>query len=346
MIIRIIHATDRTVTEGVATAPLVANQDRQRLARRAMRVPGLETLIIGWRAADDSSAVTEARSAIVVMAWLDVASMLAGTRSNESTFLRELLGLDVDVDRGDSFEVMSRTFGALPTPSAILRVVTMRARPSGDAVLFEMLRAIQERLTRLGLIGSHVARRVVADGVEAVVVGVWRDESAIAAATGGQPDRPAFVDDIGPLVEEATVVSYDAIEIAPRLPSAAGPPILVLDGSARVVDLTTAAAAVLGRSQDDVIGLDVSRLASVGEAEDEHSERRGWSGLLDGDGAGDATGGSTLLLPFGGQVLVQWRLRRDVPVPGRHILFVRREGEGVIRADDIDSALAEAFPVD
>jgi len=349
MIIRIVHAIDRAVTDGVATVSIVATHDRDRLARRAVRVPGLETLIVGWRVGDDPVTVSGGRSSVIVMAWLDVASMLAATRSDESTFLRERLGLDVDVDHADSFEVMSRTFGALPTPSAILRVVTLRARPSGDAALFEKLRAIQEKLTRLGLVGSHVARRVVADGVEAVVVGVWRDESAIDAATGGMSDRPAFADDIEPWVEQATVVTYDAIEVAPRLPTASGPPILVLDGSARVVDLTPAAAAVLGRSQEDAVGLIVSQLAADDGGQDGSDERPDpspWSGLLDGDGADDVTGGSTVLLPFGGKVLVQWRLRRDVPVLGRHILLVRRESEGAIEAEDVDAALAEAFPID
>ena len=87
---------------------------------------------------------------------------------------------------------MSRTFGSLPTPRSILRVVAMSARASAEAALFEHLRDIQHRLTEQGLIASHVARRVAPDGIEAIVVGVWSDHAAIEARDQ-RADRPPGV---------------------------------------------------------------------------------------------------------------------------------------------------------
>lgn len=341
MIIRIVTATD----SGRAIGDHI---DRGRLARAAARVPGLETLIIGWR--DDAEPADARPPVVVVSAWLDVASMLAATRVGDAAFLRDRLALDIAVEGGELYELMSRTFGSLPTPSSILRVITIRARQAGDATLFERLRDIQERLTQVGLIGSHIGRRVGPDGIDALVVGVWRDQEAVVAATGGRTDRSAFSDSIERWLESQRVDSYRAIEIAPRLPMASGPPILILDGDGRVVDLTPAAAAALGRTQEEAVGLRVQELA-IGNEPSAHDTATAaaatpWTEPFPSVGPADASGRSTWPLRFGGHVLIRWRLRRDVPVAGRHTLLVRRENEGEITADDIAAAVAEAFPFD
>ena len=178
------------------------------------------------------------------------------------------------------------------------------------------------------------------------MVGVWRDQEAVDAATGGRTDRSAFSDAIEPWVESQRVDSYRAIEIAPRLPMASGPPILILDGEGRVVDLTPAAAAVLGRTQEEAVGLRVQELAMGAEPSAADAGSTPWTELLDGISPADTSGRSAWPLRHGGRVLIRWRLRRDVPVAGRHTLLVRRENEGEISADDIAAAVAEAFPGD
>jgi hypothetical protein len=50
-------------------------------------------------------------------------------------------------------------------------------------------------------------------------------------------------------------------------------------------------------------------------------------------------------VPSGGSVIVHWRLRRDVPVRGRHTILVRRRREPEPTSDELDAALAEAFPL-
>jgi PAS domain-containing protein len=205
--------------------------------------------------------------------------------------------------------------------------------------LFERLRELQRWLTDHGLIASHVARRVTDDGVDALVVGVWKDHDAIQLATHGRPDQPAFADEIEPLVEGADIATYDALEIAPRLPMASGPPIVVIDEARRVVDLTPAAAAALGRTQDEAIGSLVEDLAAPGARD----AGQAWHRHL---AAAQASGESSWAVPSGGQVMIRWRLRRDAPVHGRHTMIVRRRHEPEPTAEELDAALAEAFPLE
>jgi hypothetical protein len=133
VIIRIVHGhgiRDRAEAAGGSPMSPDANDDaRIGLARAAARVAGLETLIVGWHGIGDPAPGSAISPSVVVTAWRDVDSMVAATSRDETAFLRQRLGLDVDIERAESYEVMSRTFGSLPTPRSILRVVAMaRAR--------------------------------------------------------------------------------------------------------------------------------------------------------------------------------------------------------------------------
>ncbi|MFL5675684.1 MAG: hypothetical protein ACJ779_11805 [Chloroflexota bacterium] len=337
MLLRIVHATDprpadASAGEAVARATLTPDLDRDRLSRTAARIKGLETLILGWP--PNESGVPAGCPSVIVLSWVDVSSMLTAAGANDDAFLRDRLGLDVVVTGAESFELTSRTFGALPATSSLLRILSLRVRSPGDAELFDRLRNVQERLTGLGLVASQVARRVTPEGIEAVVVGLWRDQAAIDEATRGELDRPAFADEIEPWIESATVTPYRAIEIAPHLPMGSGPPILVLDDDGRVVDLTPAAAASLGRTQGEAVGLTIFEVTGGVD---------GWLSLLASDDPDDEAGRSASPL-VSGTVRIHWRLRRHVPVEHRHLLLVRREHEPAITSDDIDAAVADAFP--
>ena len=314
---------------------------RLRFARAAGRVNGLETLILGW---DGRSTAEPDRSfpTVVVIIWRDAESMVAATGRDEQGFLRDRLGLHLNVTRAETYEVMSRTFASLPTPQSVLRILTIGANPGTDAALFERLREIQRDLTDRGLIASHVARRVEPDRIEALVVGIWRDHDAIAEVTEGRPGNPAFVDRIRAFMGPVDVDTYEAMEIAPRLPLASGPPILVLDATGRIVDVTPSGAAALGRTQDEAVGLRLDELAGNGDA-----NRRTWAAVLgDPAGADTAFGEAAWTVPSGGDVFLRWYLRRDVPVIGRHTILVRRRQDPPPTAAELDAALAEAFPRD
>jgi len=308
---------------------------RERLARAARHVSGLETLIVGWHGTESGGSADA--PLVVVSAWQDVEAMLSAIGRDENAFLRDRLGLAVAIDDAQSYEVMSRTFASLPAATSVLRIVTMRAPTAATTTLFERLREIQRWLTDHGLIASHVGRRATDEETEAIVIGVWIDREAIETATRGRPDQPAFVDEIEPLTDFVEIATYDAMEIAPRLPMAAGPPILVLDGTRRVVDLTPAAAAALGRTQDEAVGSLVEDLAAPGNRDAAEAWRRRFE-------EPEVAGESAWAIPSGGHVMVRWRLRRDVPVRGRHTILMRRRHEPEPTALELDAALAEAFP--
>jgi PAS domain-containing protein len=344
VIIRIVHGTARDVSDGASVVdPAGGQPHRERLNRAAGRVDGLETLIVGWRGARDPDSGAATPPSVVVTAWRDVESMVSAIGRDEPSSMRERLGLDVTIDRAESYEVTSRTFASLPAPTAVLRILTLGAIASGESALFERLRDVQQRLTSHGLVASHVARRVTSDGIEALVVGVWSDDAAIDAATAGQPERPAYPAELEPWIKTVSIETYRAMEIAPRLPMASGPPIIVLDEGRHVVDLTPAAAAAVGRTQEEAVGMLAEELATHGDPE--ASGR--WARLVSGDDAdGDRTGETAWAVPFGGVVMIRWRLRRNAPVQGRHTLLVHRLQEGTPGPEDLDAALAAAFPPD
>jgi PAS domain-containing protein len=343
VIVRLVHSRAAAPAKPPASdAPGVTPTDepRVRLAKASARIGGLETLIVGWRA-DDPGASAFAPS-VVVTAWRDAELMVAALGRDETGFLREQLGLDVEADSGESYEVISRTFGSLPAPTSVLRIETMTGKGTAEAALSERLRDIQRWLTDHGLIASHVARRVVPSGIEVLVVGVWIDRAAIEVATLGRPDHPVFQDELEPWIATSSVETYDALEIAPRLPMTSGPPILILDGSRRVVDLTPSAAAVLGRTQDEAVGMLVEDIA----APDDRDGARHWSLLLhDVRGENQAFGESAWTVPSGGEVMIRWLIRRDAPVRGRHTILVRRRLDPEPTVQELEAALADAFPM-
>lgn len=222
---------------------------------------------------------------------------------------------------------------------SVLRVVTMGVRPHGEATFFDRLRDIQQRFTEQGLIASHIGRRVGSDGTEALILGVWIDRAVIEAATG-RLEAPTYLHELEPWIHHVTVEAYTALEIAPRLPMSSGPPIMILDGSRRVVDLTPAAAAALGRTQEEAVDMLVEELAGL----DEPGDAAMWAALLEDRTPGDKEGATGWSLPPEGRIMVRWRLRRDVPVPGRHTILVHRSLDAAPSGDELDAALDETFP--
>ena len=132
--------------------------------------PGRRRGSTAWRrwSSDGAPAIPGASAfapSVVVTAWRDAELMVGRHRPRRvGGSCGERLGLDGGGRRGPSYEVTSRTFGSLPAPTSVLRIVTLEARASAEAALFERLRDIQRWLTDHGLIASHVARRVVPSG--------------------------------------------------------------------------------------------------------------------------------------------------------------------------------------
>jgi len=218
------------------------------LARAALDVPGLESLIVGAR----RSAVPgdHAVEAAIVSVWTDATLMARATDvAEQDRFLATRLQLPLQVDAAVHYEIVGRTFAALPPEDTVyLRILTIQSRPNEEARLVETLRDQQRRFVDLGLVASHLGRRVLGRECEAVTVGVWPDLGTIRRATGGRPERPLFEQDLADWVDRIHLETYDGIEIAPRLPAVSGPPIYVIDEHLRIVSIQSerklAAAAV------------------------------------------------------------------------------------------------------
>lgn len=310
---------------------------RGRLARAARDVPGLESMIVGARHADEG-AEPHVEAAIVTV-WTEVSLMARATDvAEQDRFLGTRLRLPLAVDEAVHYEIVGRTFAALPPDrAAYLRVLTVRSRPNEEARLIETLRDQQRRFVDLGLVASHLGRRVIDRECEAVTVGVWPDRATIRQATGGRPERPLFEQDLADWRDRLHLETYDGIEIAPRLPAASGPPILVIDEDLRIVDITAGAAATIGWPAEDLVGksmLDISL--------DEPDLRAvPWEQLLH---HGRVEGEGSWLVPDAGAVFIRYTAKRDVPIVGRHTILVHRWHEEAPTHIDLETALHAAFP--
>jgi len=328
-----------SLPSGRDAAGLLAVRDR--LARAAAGVNGLESLVIAARSApwrDDDSAPVPLEAAIVTV-WSDPAAMARAVNADEPRFIASRLDLPIVVAATHQYDIVGRRFAALPPEStAYLRILSVRAPSTQEAQLVGTLQAQQPRLVDLGIIASHIGRRRLDDGsVEAVHVSVWPDRATLRSATHGMFDQPLFASELEPWRDSGQVEMYDAIEIAPRLPHASGPPLVILDEDRRIVDVTATAAAVLGVPPADLVGRRLDELA--------HADDAGlpdiWQRLL---ATGSATGAWAWSVPAIGAVLVNFAASRDLPVLGRHALVVRRRHDPAPTLGDLEAALAEAFP--
>ena len=336
MILRIVAGT---LPSGRDATALLAVRDR--LARAAAGVPGLESLVIAARSAtarDDESASVPIE-AVIVTVWRDEPAMSRAVEFDEPRFITSRLDLPMAASVANHYDLVGRRFAALPPEStACLRILSVRAGQADEARLVATLQAQQPRLVDLGIIASHVGRRSLGDAeVEAVHVSVWPDRATLSSATHGMLEQPLFAPELARWRDGTRVEMYDAIEIAPRLPTASGPPLVILDEDRWIVDITATAAAVLGVPPGDLVG---RRLDDLADAEDGGLPQT-WQDLL---ATGGATGSWAWAVPAIGAVMVNFAAGRDRPVPGRHALVVRRRHDPAPSPSDVEAALAEAFP--
>jgi PAS domain-containing protein len=333
MILRIVMGRFPAGFDAIALVEL-----RGRLGRAARDVPGLESLIVGARHASAGKAESPVEAAIVSV-WRDVALMARATDIDEQDrFLGLRLHLPLELDEAVHYEIVGRTFAALPPESAAyLRILAVRARPNEEARLIETLRDQQPRLVDLGLVASHLGRRVVGRECEAVTVGVWPDLATIRRATGGRAERPLFEKDLVDWINRTHLETFDGIEIAPRLPASSGPPIYIIDENLRIVDLTAAAAAAIGWPLEELVGRSVLDISLA----DPEVRAAPWETLLE---QGSVSGEGPWLVPDSGAVFIRYVAERDVPINGRHAVLVHRWHEPVPTIEDLHAALMEAFP--
>lgn len=328
MILRIARGR---LPDGTGTAAIVALREQVSKAGRA--VAGMETGILG--VARDGPG-----HAVLATVWRDVDSMVRATgRDDEDQLLQGRLRIPLKVESADHYELVTRTFAALPLETAVyVRIIRIRARPNDEAGLIEILRQRQPRLVEMGLIASHLGRRVDDRGVEAVTVGVWPDLAAVSTDGAGDPSGPLFSEELRSWGDGIQVEIYDGVEVAPQLASVTGPSLLVIDDELRIVDVTAGAAATLGWAAAELIGQRVPDLSATDSELFEANIAR-----LMRDGRVEAE--ARWHVPEVGRVFMRLFALRDVPIPGRHAVLVRRHHDSRPTESDFLAAVAEAFPV-
>ncbi len=336
MILRIAFGRLPEGTDGDALVVL-----REWLGRAARDVVGLESLVVGTRhrPVDTGGAAGGPLEAALVTVWRDVDSMVRATAVDEQDrFLGKRLDLPLEVDAAIHYELAGRIFSALPpTTLAYVRVLTVRSRPNDEARLVETLRAQQHHLVRLGMVASHLGRRVVGSECEVVSVGIWPDPATVESATGRRLDAPLYEEDLADWHDRLVLTAYDGVEITPRLPDRSGSAIFVLDDDLRIVDITASAAATMGWPSEDLVGRPIAEVSRTPP----ESRAALWRTFIE---QGTLEGESAWLVPPVGDVMVRYVARRDVPVPGRHTVLVRRWNEPTPTFADLEAAIEDAFP--
>ena len=342
MILRIVHGR---FAPGTDVTSLVTIRDQ--LMRATRTVNGLESLMVGVRPAGATGLsgttpdpVPGVGDGAVVTVWRDVEAMRRATGDDQDDrLISVLLGLPFRTAATHHFELVDRAFGALPpTSAAVFRIVTIRSRLHEEARLLEILRRRQPRMIDRGLVGSQLGRRVIAGGeVEAVITGLWPGRTAIEEATGGTgitslPDPEELID----WGDRLRIDAYEGIEIAPRLPPSSGPPLFIVDSDLRIVDITPTAAAILGMPAAEMVGKRIEDLSLTDPA----VRNAAWERLL---GDGFVEGDTAWRVEGTGTVQLRFVARRDVPIPGRHAVIVRRRLEPTPTRADLDAAIEEAF---
>ena len=132
----------RSIPSDIDAKALV--DERGRLARAARDVPGLESLIVGARRSPKGEQPVEAA---IVSVWTDVTLMARATDvAEQDRFLATRLQLPLRIDEAVHYEIVGRTFAALPPEQfAYLRILTVQSRPNQEARLIETLRGQQRR---------------------------------------------------------------------------------------------------------------------------------------------------------------------------------------------------------
>jgi hypothetical protein len=143
------------------------------------------------------------------------------------------------------YDVVSRTFAALPQEStAYLRILTVRAGSADEATLVGTLRPSNPGSWTSGSSPpTWVGGRWATVRWKPSTSRSGRTERRCARRRKGVLEQPLFASELAPWRAATRVEMYDAIEIAPRLPRASGPPLVILDEDRRIVDITATAAA-------------------------------------------------------------------------------------------------------
>jgi PAS domain-containing protein len=323
MILRVYRARAAGDSRGLLLAHL-----RDRVYPANVGKPGLRTFQAGIAELGDGSL-----ELALVSTWQDYEAMRAGIGDE---WLRP--GWLADVESvlapvaADHYELVGEELmGIVPLAGGALRLLSGRLTSGRGEGFFEFARQAQSvQLDAGDILVSHIGRRIVDEGEDAVFIAVWRDAD-VAATAGGTPTTPANRELWEPFFDSWTFNAYDAIA---RVPAKRAQPhgLLLAGNDRRLLFASAGAARMLGRSPARLMGRRVEDLAAGPVRGDVDAL---WQEFVRN---GRQAGPFALAGADGSVVTVNYEARANTPWPGVHASVVSDPATPA----DFEDALAAA----
>lgn len=323
MILRVYRASAAAEDRGLLLAHL-----RDHVYPANIGQAGLRTFQAGLRELPG-----QALELAIVSTWSDVGSLMQGLggdvlRPSWLEAVRERL----TPIAADHYELVGEELqGIVPLAGGALRIFRGRLRSDGGETFFESARRWQAEQLDSGIIlVSHLGRRILADGEEAVYVTVWRDSDAPREA-GGTEDEPANQGLWGRFFSDWSFGAYDAIARVPGRRDAANA-LLLADDDGRYVFASPAAGALLGLAPARLLGRRVHEVTAPALRD---AVPTLWTEFLE---RGQDSAAFELQRADGAVVPVRYVARAHTPWPGVHASVLGAPDAAL----DLDEELAAA----
>jgi hypothetical protein len=279
---------------------------REEAVAQVLSIPGLISFQPAWRPTPDGLRV------VIVSTWRDFPSLLATGRDLRSPIAIPRAGGMIRDGRADHYELAIGGARGIPIRGSTLAIVRGRLTPKLEGMLFAGLRArAQPMLDDAELLALHVGRRMGDEGPDVIGVSLWagpvlegggRTQSVVDRLLGEEL-AACFVDP-----PEAEV--FDALTVGDGTVDAVA--LMLADDERRYLHVTSAAAALVGRSVARILTL---RLDDLVAPELRASVPEIWEQFVADGSLDDAI---SLGRPDGSSVEVRFSARARTPWPGCH----------------------------
>jgi hypothetical protein len=176
---------------------------------RVRAAAGFRDLMVGIQDAGDRLEV------LIATGWTDLEAELAtlGDLGPRAPALD--LPAWLDAESAEHFESIGTMLEPLGEPHGTrLRALWLVLRPNVSSLFFDHVRELQHELRASGaLVSALMGRRTSGPRDEYASVALWRDDAALARATGGAVDRPVGWDELAEWAESYQAQIYDAVAL-------------------------------------------------------------------------------------------------------------------------------------
>jgi hypothetical protein len=170
---------------------------------------GFRDLMVGTHEAGERIHV------LIATAWSDLEAELASLGDLGPRAPALHLPAWLEADSAEHFESIGTMLEPLGEPVGTrLRALWLVLRPNVSGAFFDHVRGLQHELRAGGaLVSALMGRRTSGPRDEYASVALWRDDAALAQATGGAPDRPVGWDELAEWAESYHSRISDALAI-------------------------------------------------------------------------------------------------------------------------------------